>query len=240
MLAILILVAFFVYFMLYIIKNQIRVDFKSFFRKGFKKIDNKFGLFCYTGKQGKGKTYSAVNFCIKQKLANDYKIITNVKSFNVFEDTMYINNIQDIIKYCTKFKENDENILIFFDEIFTVLEKGGNLSKDVLSFISQLRKRKIIFVTTAQEWSEIQITFRRYVRFQINCNMLSFPFTKTAIIINQVNDGDLIRWNNDLQDFVAPIIQTNVEKGKLSVIESYDTFETIEITNSINAIKKRY
>lgn len=232
-------IAFFVVFMLYIIKNHIRVDFKSFFRKGFKKLDSKFGLFCYTGKQGKGKTYSAVNFCIKQKLANDYRIITNVKSFNTFNDTIYVDNIQEIIRYCTQFKDNDENVLIFFDEIFTVLEKGGSLSKEVLSFISQLRKRKIIFVTTAQEWSEIQITFRRYVRFQISCNMIALPFTKTAIIINQVNDGDLIRWDNDLQDFVAPIIQTNIAKGKLSIIESYDTFETISITESINASRGR-
>lgn len=121
---IIILIAIFCVFMLFIIKNHVRVDFASFFRKGFKKLDSKFGLFCYTGKQGKGKTYSAVNFCIKQKLANDYRIITNVKSFNAFKDTIYVDNIQDIIRYCTQFKDNDENVLIFFDEIFTVLEKG--------------------------------------------------------------------------------------------------------------------
>lgn len=69
--------------------------------------------------------------------------------------------------------------------------------------------------------------------------MIALPFTKTAIILNQVNDGDLIRWDNDLQDFVAPIIQTNVAKGKLSIIESYDTFETISITESINASRGR-
>lgn len=69
--------------------------------------------------------------------------------------------------------------------------------------------------------------------------MIALPFTKHALIINQVNDGDLIRWNNDLQDFVAPIIQTNVAKGKLSIIESYDTYETIKLTSSINAPIRR-
>lgn len=240
MIYIIIIVCIFCVFFAYIINNHIHVDFKSFFRKGFKKLDNKFGLFCYTGKQGKGKTYSAVNFCVKQKLANNYLILTNVKSFvPTFEDTKYFESITEIINFVNSFKDNDKNVLIFFDEIFTVLEKGGNLSREVLSFISQLRKRKIIFVTTAQEWSEIQITFRRYVRFQISCNMIALPFTKNAIIINQVNDGDLIRWDNDLQDFVAPIIQTNIEKGKLSIIESYDTFETIKMTDTINA-RKRY
>ena len=74
-----------------------------------------FGLFCYCGKQGKGKTYSAVNFLINQKIRKDYKIITNVKSFDVFEDTLYLANIEDIIDYCTTFKDNEKNVIIFFD-----------------------------------------------------------------------------------------------------------------------------
>ena len=227
------------FFVLYIWKNHLHIDFPTFFKKGFKKLDHKFGLFCYTGKQGTGKTYSAVKFCIGQKLENDYIIITNVKSFNIFSDTIYMPDIMEIIKFCSSFEGNEKNILIFFDEIFTVLEKGGALQKEVLSFLSQLRKRKIILVTTAQEWSEIHITFRRYVRFQISCNMKALPITSMAIIVNQINDGDQIRWDNDSQDFIAPIIQTNIAKGNLSVIESYDTFETIKLTTSINSNKRK-
>lgn len=206
---------------------KIHIDFKTFFKKGFKKIDNSFGLFCYTGKQGKGKTYSAIKFITEQKLKHNYTILTNVKSYNVFKDTIYFNNINDIIDYCVSFKDNEKNVIIFFDEIFTILEKKTPLNKKILSFLSQLRKRKIILVTTAQEWSEINITFRRYVRFQISCNMFSLPFLKTAIIYNTINDGDLIRWNNDTQDFEAPRISANLSKGNESVILSYDTFETI-------------
>lgn len=136
--------------------------------------------------------------------------------------------IEDIIKYCTKFKDNEENVLIFFDEIFTILEKKTAINKDILSFISQLRKRKIIFVTTAQEWSEINITFRRYVRFQIDCNMFAFPFTNTAFIFNSINDGDQIKWDNDSQEFIAPRISANFAKCNRIVVESYDTYETIK------------
>lgn len=201
-----------------------------FLEDGFQKFDNDFGLFCYCGKQGKGKTYSAIKFLIDRKLESNYKILTNVKSFNVFEDTLYFNNISDIIEYCTKFKDNDENVIIFFDEIFTVLEKKTSINKNILSFISQLRKRHIIFVTTAQEWSEINITFRRYVRYQVDCNMFSIPFFHTAFIFNSINDGDLIRWDNDLQEFVAPRISANFGKCNRSVVESYDTFETINVS----------
>lgn len=217
-----------IFFVFFIFNNKIHIDFKSFFKRGFKKIDNDFGLFCYTGKQGKGKTYSAIKFLIEQKLAKNYRIITNVKSFKVFPDTLYFTDILQIIDYCEQFKENEENVIIFFDEIFTILEKQTKINKKILSFISQLRKRHIIFVTTAQEWAEVNITFRRYVRFQVECNMFSLPFIKTAFIFNSINDGDGIRWDNDTQEFIAPRISANFAKCNKSIIQSYDTFETIQ------------
>lgn len=212
----------------YCITNHVHVDVKSLFKKGFRKTDTLFGLYCYTGKQGTGKTYSAINFLIKNKILHNYTVITNVKSFNAFKDTIYMKNINEIIDFMIEHENDMNKYIIFFDEIFTILEKKTAINKKILSFISQLRKREIIFVTTAQEWAEINITFRRYVRFQISCNMFALPFTKTAFLINKVNDGDGIKWDNDEQDWIAPTIATNFMKGNLIVIESYDTFETIE------------
>ena len=221
------LVFFIIIFLIWFSTQKIHVDLKSFIKKGFKKYDNDFGLFCYCGKQGKGKTYSAIKFLIERKKLKNYKILTNVKSFNVFDDTLYYSDINDIIDYCTSFKDNDENVIIFFDEIFTILEKKTAINTKILSFISQLRKRKIIFITTAQEWSEINITFRRYCRYQIDCNMFAIPLFKTAFIFNSINDGDNIKWDNDSQEFVAPRVQANFSKCNESIIKSYDTFETI-------------
>ena len=136
--------------------------------------------------------------------------------------------IDDIIDFMVEHENDGKKYIIFFDEIFTILEKKTAINKKILSFISQLRKRKIIFVTTAQEWSEINITFRRYVRFQVSCNMFALPIFKKAFLINKINDGDGIKWDNDEQDWIAPTISTNFMKGNLEVIESYDTFETIE------------
>lgn len=182
---------------------------------------------------GKGKTYSAVKFCIERKLATNCVIYTNVTSFKVFSDTVFITDINElidtVISYCDNLPfDESPNIIIFFDEIFTILEKGTKINSKILSFISQLRKRKIVFVTTAQEWLEINITFRRYVRFQIDCNMISLPLTNTAFIINCVNDGEQLKWSNDDNEYIAPRISTNIAKGNMSIIESYDTFETIQ------------
>lgn len=175
-----------------------------------------------------GKTYSSINFLTRYKINNNYIVITNVKSFNPFPDTIYMDSISDIIDYVLENDgKNGKKFIIFYDEIFTILEKKTAINKKILSFISQLRKRGIILITTAQEWSEINITFRRYVRYQVSCRMFSIPILKTAFLINKINDGDGIRWNNDTQDWEAPTIATNFMKGNLQVIESYDTYETI-------------
>lgn len=187
----------------------------------------------YPVNNGHGKTYSAIKFCIDRKLQSNCLIITNVQSFKVFSDTVFITDIIDLINYVINYCDNlpheqAPNIVIFFDEIFTILEKQTRINKDILSFLSQLRKRKIVFVTTAQEWLEINVTFRRYVRFQIDCNMVSFPILHTAFLVNAVNDGEQLKWSNEDNEYIAPRISTNIAKGNLSIIESYDTFETIQ------------
>lgn len=157
-------------------------------------------------------------------------ILTNVKSFKVFEDTIYFDSISKLMDYVIN-NYTKHKFIILFDEIFTILEKQKAINKDILSFISQLRKRKIIFLTTAQEWAEVNITFRRYVRFQIDCNMFNVPIINRAFMFYKVNDGDNIKWNNDSQEFVAPTISGYIGKCDKRIIESYDTFETIKVTN---------
>lgn len=191
----------------------------------------------FTGKQGTGKTYSSISYCIEEKLRNNYIILTNVHSFTTFSDTIYIDDIRVIIETAKELHKNNVKFLIFFDEIFTVLEKGGALSAEILSFLSQLRKRKILFITTAQEWAEINITFRRYCRYQVSCNMIALPLTLTAIVINRINDGYQMKWNNDEMEFIAPTIRTNIAKGEKRIIEQYDTFETVKVGKTINVYR---
>lgn len=342
---IIILILFLAY---YFWKIHLFIDFPSFFKRGFVKLDNAHGTYCYCGKQGSGKTYSSIKFIIDMKLKHGYTIITNEKSFNVFPDTIYIKNIYDIIDLILNLPTNlQTNYIIFFDEIFSVLEKSPKLTRDIklcsdplvkdtlitlytqsdldlsyipiyielieyiknnninniiytnfinklikwisengtfglpglvlglpdsfssndlqkqafevcdylnivlndlivnsthlnyyhktytsqkeiLSFISQLRKRHIILVTTAQEWLEINVTFRRYVRYQIDCNMISMPLSKKALVFNYVNDGYALHWDNLENEYIAPRLRTIIRKGNKSIIDSYDTFETID------------
>lgn len=243
MIFILILIIFIFYLIQYIIINKIHLDLKSFLKAGFSKKDDKFGLYTFVGQQGEGKTYSAVRMIINLKQSEGYTVITNMESFNVYEDTIYEKDILKIIDLVTAATDNNFNnrckYIILFDEIFTVIMRNQkNLSYliPITNFLAQLRKRGVIFVTTAQVWNEIPIEFRRLCRFVVNCRM--FNFFGTAITINRIGDGYNTKWDDEQQDFSAPIIQTNIAKGNRLIIQSYDTFETVQTFISISTPKK--
>lgn len=145
-----------------------------------------------------------------------------------------MDNIIKIIEFYESLKEEEQKrYLLFFDEIFTILQRGTRMNNRILPFLSQLRKRGIIFVTTAQEWRLIPLEFRLYVRYEVKCNMISLPFSHTAFIINKVNDGSTIKWDDQEQDFLAQNLQTNIMKGNKEIIDSYDTFETIRTDKNL-------
>lgn len=201
-------------------KNKIRIKFKTFLKRGFAPKRGKFGVYCYCGKQGQGKTYSVVEYLLKNK---DKKIYTNLSTLENI-DFIQIHGFNDLLKL-----RDEHDCIIFYDEIFTALTKTTKMTEEVLDFLSQMRKRRIIFLTTAQEWLEINITLRRYCRYQINCRMLNF--LGLGILIKQFNDAENMKWSVNDNEYVAPLIETTVSKCNLDVANSYDTFEQI-ITNN--------
>lgn len=225
-----------VYFLFYITKNHVNIFWRTFPKKGFAKKDDMFGLYTYTGAQGEGKTYSAVSSAIRFKLQFDYTIITNLKSFNCFDDTIYMSDIFEIIDFVESEQKKNNNFqrcqyLIFFDEIFSVIEKNkSNLDelRRLTLFLAQLRKRGIVFISTAQIWSKIPKEYRDLCRFQVDCHMFNAPFVNKAFLTNSVNDGYNSRWDDTIQEFAAPRLALNVYKANQEIIESYDTFEVIE------------
>lgn len=85
----------------YCIKNHVVIHFKSFFKKGFKLKNNKYGCYSFTRQTtALGKTLSCITFILDLVKKQDLKVITNVKSFAdnyknfcTYEDNFY--NIVD-------------------------------------------------------------------------------------------------------------------------------------------------
>lgn len=206
----------------YLIKNKIKINIPSFFHKGFRPNRGIFGIYCYCGKQGTGKTYSVIEFLNKNK---KMKIYANLKSIKGIAYT-YINGFKELLELR---KEHD--CIIFYDEIFTELTKHDKINKEVLDFLCQMRKRRILFLTTAQEWGEIPLTFRRYCRFQVNCSLMRLPFGG-GLSIKKVMDAENLKWSQDDNDWVAPLIGTLVSHTQYKIANSYDTFEQIGYNSS--------
>lgn len=196
--------------------RYIKIKWKTFFKKGFRPNRGIFGVYCYCGKQGSGKTYSVVNFLLENK---DKKIYANVSSIKGLDYT-YIQTFDDLLALRT-----EHDCIIFYDEIFTALTKSDKIDTDILDFLSQMRKRKIIFMTTAQEWLEIPMTLRRYCRYQVDCEMKTFFF---GLLIKRMYDAEHMKWSEEDNEYMAPMIQTVLQKCNISVANSYDTFEQIK------------
>lgn len=222
-----------IFIFLFFKKNNLSIKWRTFKEKGARSVTGDFGVYCYNGSQGKGKTYSLTEFVYDN---DDIIVFSNYPFHNKVIKSKYIKNIiyysgfDGLIDIKNKLdnKELDDvickkQIVIIYDELFQELMRGDRLSKDVLDFLSQMRKRQIIFLTSAQYWSEIPITFRKFVRYQIDCNFLNFPFLPFSLLVKTFRDGENMKWSNDDQEFIAPIIETTITKVRKSVFNSYDT-----------------
>lgn len=222
-----------IFIFLFFKKNNLSIKWRTFKEKGARSVTGDFGVYCYNGSQGKGKTYSLTEFVYDN---NDIVVFSNYPFHNKVIKSKYIKNIiyysgfDGLIDIKNKLdnKELDNvicnsQVVIIYDELFQELMRGDKLNKDVLDFLSQMRKRQIIFLTSAQYWSEIPITFRKFVRYQIDCNFLNFPFLPFSLLVKTFRDGENMKWSNDDQEFIAPIIETTITKVRKSVFNSYDT-----------------
>lgn len=200
---------------------------------------------------GKGKTYSLVEYLLDNK--DNIVVFNNVAdvkgldyvNFTGFKELIYIKEIIDykgddtslfsficsrfdenrakhILSLLKDLRENNKQLVITYDEIFTELLRNSSLAKPVMDFLCQMRKRKIIFLTTCQEWSELPLSFRRFCRFQIDCDMK--PFLWTGFLIKTFHDAENMKWSNEEQEHIAPIIETTITKCRKYIADSYDTF----------------
>lgn len=218
-------------------EKKIHIKLKTFFKKGFVAKRGNFGLYCYTGQQGKGKTYSLVEY-IYDNLESCY-FFSNIHDIKCLNDSncIYFKGFKGLVRlkmeldagyYDEQIK--DKQVVFLFDELFSELTRNTQLSTDVLDFISQLRKRKIIFLTTAQVWRSVPLDFRCLCRYQINCNIYTLPGFK-SILVKEFRDAENMKWIPDKQEFEAPIVETSITKCRYIVSQMYNTLQ--RITNDV-------
>lgn len=217
---------------------RVKVKWKTFLKIGFLPRRGPFGLYCYCGSQGNGKTYSLIEYLEDNKA--HIKVYSNVSniSINGLKIDYYkgframLNIIDDFDNGIIKVSDK-EQLVILYDELFSEFVKGQKVDPDFMEFLAQLRKRKIIILTTCQYWAELPISIRRFCRYQIDCKMFNLLFI--GILWKRFRDAENMKWSNDDQDFIAPLVENTFSKCRLKVAKSYNTNERIK--KSDNTLK---
>lgn len=211
---------------------HIRPDIKSFFRKSIKAKRGLYGTYAFCGCQGKGKTTQLAKYCLDKN--NKIEVFSNVdmKGINHFHKIEKFEDIYNILELLDEEMLEIENrqIVMIYDEIFTLMTKNAKLNKEIMSFLCQLRKRKIIFLTTCQSWAELPLSFRRLCRFEIDCNIINIPLIP-SILIGVYKDAERMKWDEIEQDHVAPIVWTRIAMFNKRVANMFDTNQRIKSTN---------
>lgn len=201
-----------------IIQEKISFDVKSFFAKTMPLDRGIFGVYCFTGKQGSGKTYSTTKFIL-----NNYSTHPKLYSNITLRGVVYT-PIRDVEHLLSLRFEKD--CVIVFDEIFTIMQKDTRMGREIMEFLAQQRKMKNIMITTAQEWLELPLTYRRFVRIQISCE--TKPLGRFGGILKEIyHDAYNMYYDNLVGEYVAPTIDTKFSKYERRVMMSYNTDERI-------------
>jgi len=204
---------------------KVKIKLRTFLKKGFLPTRGNFGIYCYCGAQGRGKTYSVVEYLLDNK--DHIEVFCNIDGIQGI-DYHYFTGFEELIELKHKLDDDtleydkSKQLVFVYDEIFTELQRGSKVGKEVLDFLCQMRKRKIIFLTTAQYWSEIPITFRKFCRYEIDCKM--YNFLVIGILLKHFRDAEQMKWDDQEQDFVAPLISNTITKCRKNIANSYDTF----------------
>lgn len=230
------IIAFILLFIVICFIFHLRIDIKSFFRSSFRTKRGLYGTYVFNGEQGKGKTLSLATYVFKHKkkillFSNVYFNNIESHSYQPFDEFEYVYKIIKAIddkKIGYKSKDKRQ-VVIIWDELFSLLNKSTKLNKEIKSFLSQLRKRHIIFLTTCQSWPDIPLEFRRLCRFEIDCNCI--PLISRSILINVYKDAERMKWDEIQQEHVAPIVWTKISQVNKIIANSYDTNQTIKASN---------
>lgn len=209
-----------------IFKRDIR--FNTFFKKGLPRIDDRFGVYFVTGRQGTGKSYYGVYLALQQigynfktrKCSENFKIITNMKSLKVSGVPIhYFEKVSDIYTNTTQY------CIFIIDEIARKYDKNSRTDTQFYAFLNQSRKMHRVCILITQEWKELPMWIRRPAKYcltTVPCLLNRFGIEKTIIgdAENMYLDKDTMEWN------CPPLSYIYYKRIKM-IADCYDTFEAI-------------
>ncbi len=197
-----------------------RIELKTFFKKGLPPIDDRFGVYFVTGRQGSGKNYYAVKLLLAQDKSTCAGIYTNIHSLKIpGYDIKYFEKVTEL------YTNTEEYTIFVIDEISRKWDKNSRTDTQFYAWLNQSRKRKRIVIMITQEWKELPMWLRRPAKYMITtkrCILSNF-----GIYITSVGDAENMVLDKDEMEWVCPPIKYIIYKRNKNIASLYDTFEAI-------------
>lgn len=190
---------------------KIKIDYKSFFKKGVKPLNDNFGIFLITGYQGSGKTWYAIYLMEKEK---NKKIITNIKSYkSTRNEVIYFERIEDITKNV------EDNCIFLIDEVSKRYTKDSKQDLQFYSWLQQSRKHKRFVYLITQEYIQVPTWLRGIANKVYTTSKVGFlPIFKTSLGTPVLTDT--MEWGIDEYAVIY-------YKRTKDITSKYDTYESI-------------
>lgn len=206
----------------FIKRKHVKFNWKSFKFKRAKIIDDAFGVYLITGKQGSNKTYYSVQLALNQDDKKINYIKTNIHSLKIpgFE-MRYFTKIEEI------YKDTDENVIYIIDEISRKYKKQTPADKDFYAWLNQCRKRGRIAILITQEYLEVPMWIRRPCKFMLSSKAIPILTNLFCWYALTVGDGYNLQYDKDEGEYICPTIKTIVYKRNQYIANMYDTLEPI-------------
>ncbi|WDV44503.1 zonular occludens toxin domain-containing protein [Clostridiaceae bacterium M8S5] len=129
-----------------------------------------FGIWCFTGYYGEGKSLGAVNFALKMQKEHPNKNIKIYSNFDVVGQTGKIEKWEDLI-------DLPKNTIVIFDEIQSTFA-SSRFSKfpiELLWKLTQCRKHGLVIFCTSPVFSRMGIELRESTDYVVSArNMFGF------------------------------------------------------------------
>lgn len=193
---------------------KIKVDFKSFIKKGVKSVDDDFFIRLITGYQGSGKTFLAIK-CAHELEKKGRTIRTNIKSYiDNTKKIEYFDKINDIIS------DTDDNITYIIDELSKKYTKDSKQDLAFYSWLQQSRKHQRHVYLITQEYIQVPTWLRGIATMVYISDKVPFlPIYKTLLGVPVLTEE--FEWSiNEL--FVWYYKRTK------DIANLFDTFESID------------
>lgn len=197
------------------------IRFSTFFKKGLPKIDDRFGIYFVTGRQGSGKNYYATMLLLQQDKRLCNKVYTNVHSLKIpGYNIKYFDKLSDL------YYNTEEYCIFLIDEISRKYDKNSKTDTQFYAWLNQSRKRKRIVILITQEWRELPMWIRRPAKYMISTKKTRL-LNVFGIYTSVIGDAENLTFNKDEGEYECPPIMKIVYKRNKSIANLYDTFEAV-------------